>query len=90
MAIELMCRKIGMTQIYDEAGEAIPVSARLMAVADVYDALISKRVYKPPFNHDQAVDIISDGRGNHFDPDVVDAFLEVEARFREIAGRFAD
>src|SRR5690606_12028402 len=55
------------------AGEAIPVAARLMALADVYDALISKRVYKPAYTHEQAVAIILEGRGTHFDPDVVDA-----------------
>ena len=60
-------------------GEKIPLSGRLMALADVYDALISKRVYKPPFPHEKAVAIICDGRGTHFDPDVVDAFLELPA-----------
>ncbi len=71
-------------------GEEIPVSARLMAVADVYDALISKRVYKPPFPHSKAVEIIKEGRGNHFDPDMVDAFTELEDDFREIALEFSD
>ena len=61
------------------AGEAIPLSARLMAVADVYDALISRRVYKPPFTHNKAVRIIVDGRGTHFDPRIVDAFIEIDA-----------
>jgi len=70
-------------------GEAIPVSGRLMALADVYDALISKRVYKPPFPHAQAVQI-QEGRGTHFDPDVVDAFLALEDTFRNIALTFAD
>jgi len=46
-----------------------------MAVADVYDALISERVYKPAYSHEQAVKIIRDGRGSHFDPDMVYAFL---------------
>jgi putative two-component system response regulator len=71
-------------------GEAIPVSGRLMAIADVYDALISKRVYKPPFPHAKAVQIIQEGRGTHFDPDVVDAFLALEDTFRNIALTFAD
>jgi putative two-component system response regulator len=71
-------------------GEEIPVSARLMAVADVYDALISPRVYKPPFSHEKAVEIISQGVGSHFDPDVVAAFLEISIRFQEIAGHFTD
>lgn len=71
-------------------GEAIPLSARLMAVADVYDALISRRVYKAPFSHEEAVAIMRKGRGGHFDPDVLDAFLEIEAAFAEIARQFAD
>jgi len=71
-------------------GQAIPISGRLMALADVYDALISKRVYKPPFSHERAVAMISDGRGTHFDPDVVDAFLSLEKTFRNIALTFAD
>jgi putative two-component system response regulator len=71
-------------------GELIPLSGRLMAVADVYDALISKRVYKPPFSHTRAREIINEGRGSHFDPDIVDAFLAVDERFREIALEFAD
>ncbi len=71
-------------------GEAIPLSARLMAVADVYDALISRRVYKPPFTHEKAVQIIAEGRGTHFDPDLVDAFLQVAEEFRRIAETYAD
>ena len=72
------------------AGESIPYSARMMAVADVYDALISKRVYKPAFPHDEAVTIIRQGRGLHFDPDMVDAFVEIAGEFRQIAKRFTD
>jgi putative two-component system response regulator len=72
------------------AGDTIPASARLMALADVYDALISRRVYKPPFSHETALGIITEGRGRHFDPDVVDAFLAVQGAFREVAARFAD
>ncbi len=71
-------------------GNTIPLSARLMAVADVYDALISERVYKPSYSHEQAVKIIRDGRGNHFDPDMVDAFLALSEEFRRIAQQFAD
>ena len=71
-------------------GEEIPLSGRLMAVADVYDALISKRVYKTPMPHEKAVQIIAEGRSSHFDPDVVDAFIELEAVFRNIALTFAD
>ncbi len=72
------------------AGEAIPVSARLMAVADVFDALISKRVYKPALHYDQAREIVVQGRGSHFDPDVVDAFLATYDRFVAIAESYAD
>ncbi len=72
------------------SGNDIPLSARLMAVADVYDALISRRVYKPAFSHDDATGVIRDGRGTHFDPDVVDAFLAIADECREIAARFTD
>src|SRR5204863_5848573 len=57
------------------SGDDIPMSARLMAVADVYDALISKRAYKKPFTHQEATDIIRKGAGLHFDPDVCEAFF---------------
>ncbi|MBL4693466.1 MAG: response regulator [Magnetovibrio sp.] len=66
----------------------IPLSARLMAVADVYDALISKRIYKDPFTHEDAVSFIKDGRGTHFDPDVIDAFVDIADQFSEIAKTF--
>ncbi len=71
-------------------GQDIPISGRLMALADVYDALISRRVYKPPFAHSKAVNIIMEGRGSHFDPDVVNAFEEMQEDFRHIALEFAD
>ena len=72
------------------SGDDIPISARLMAVADVYDALISQRIYKEAMPHEQAVAILREGRGTHFDPDVVDAFLEIAEEFRAIAARFVD
>jgi putative two-component system response regulator len=72
------------------AGEQIPLSARLMAVADVYDALISRRAYKPAFTHQQALDVMRKGRGTHFDPDVLDAFFEIEDRLAAIAAEFRD
>jgi putative two-component system response regulator len=72
------------------AGDAIPVSARLLAVADVYDALISRRVYKPAFTHETAVELIRQGSGEHFDPDIVDAMLATEAAFLAISRRFHD
>ena len=71
-------------------GEAIPLSARLMAVADVYDALISRRVYKEGMPHEKAVQIIVEGKGQHFDPDMVDAFVELQDEFKAIAARFQD
>lgn len=61
-----------------------------MAVADVYDALISERVYKPAYSHEQAVEIIRDGRGSHFDPEMVDAFLNLSEEFLRITQQFAD
>ncbi len=72
------------------SGDAIPISARLMAVADVYDALISKRVYKPAFSHEEAIDIMRKGRGSHFDPDILDVFLKINDEFREIALRYRE
>ena len=75
---------------YGLKADEIPVSGRLMAIADVYDALISKRVYKPSLPHSEAVRIISEGRGTHFDPDMVDAFLEIQEEFRQIALEHTD
>ncbi|OBV39479.1 response regulator [Janthinobacterium psychrotolerans] len=72
------------------AGEQIPISARLMALADVYDALISCRIYKDGMRHEEAVKIILDGRGTHFDADIVDAFLQIQDQFQAIASRYAD
>ncbi len=72
------------------AGDNIPLSARLMALADVYDALISRRVYKDGMPHEKAVDIIVQGRGSHFDPDMVDAFVSIQSEFQAIALRYAD
>src|SRR5688500_18130574 len=71
-------------------GDDIPIAARLMAVADVYDALISVRVYKPGMTHAEAMRTIVDGRARHFDPDIVDALLAVGDEFAAIAARFAD
>nr|MBL8410496.1 two-component system response regulator [Dechloromonas sp.] len=72
------------------AGDAIPFSARLMALADVFDALINKRCYKPAFSFDVARNIIVEGRGRHFDPDVVDAFLNDFEQFKTIALTYAE
>ncbi len=71
-------------------GFEIPLSARLMAVADVYDALVSVRCYKPEFSHDKAVEIIVSESGEHFDPDVVKVFKKVAAKFNEIKLCFKD
>jgi putative two-component system response regulator len=72
------------------SGDDIPIAARLMALADVYDALISRRIYKEAMPHEKAVQIIIEGRGKHFDPDIVDAFIELQDEFREIAGQYVD
>jgi putative two-component system response regulator len=72
------------------AGEAIPISARLMAIADVFDALITVRVYKPAMSYPEARDIIASGQGSHFDPDMVDAFIANFAEFSAIAERYGD
>lgn len=72
------------------AGEQIPISARLMALADVYDALISCRIYKDGMRHEDAVKIIAEGRGTHFDADIVDAFLRIQHQFQAISSRYAD
>jgi len=71
-------------------GEQIPLSGRLMAIADVYDALISRRPYKKAMPHEEAVKCITAGRGAHFDPELVDAFLEIKEQFQDIARQFAD
>ena len=64
--------------------EEIPLSARIMAIADVYDALRSKRVYKEAFSHEKSVSIIREGRGAHFDPNLTDTFLKWNETFREL------
>ena len=58
-------------------GEAIPLSARIMAVADVFDALVAERVYKKPFSYEKAMAIITEGAGQHFDPTIVEAFCHI-------------
>ena len=72
------------------AGDAIPVAGRIMAIADVYDALISKRVYKNSMSHDEAMKIMLEGTGAHFDPILIDAFLKVEPVFSQIAASNVD
>jgi len=70
--------------------DAIPVSGRLMAIADVYDAIINKRVYKQAFSHETAVEIILSQRGKQFDPDIVDSFIYLQDEFNNIAMQFTD
>jgi len=72
------------------SGDDIPISARLMAVADVYDALISRRVYKEGMPHEQALAIMLEGKSLHFDPDVIDAFVEQQDEIKRIAEAFSD
>jgi putative two-component system response regulator len=72
------------------SGDNIPIAARLMAIADVYDALISRRVYKESMPHEKAVLIMIEGRDSHFDPDMLDAFLSIQEEFETIAKRFSD
>ncbi len=71
-------------------GKEIPISGRLMAVADVYDALISERIYKEALTPEEAADIIYKDRGKHFDPDVVDAFMDLQGVFWNIARNVSD
>jgi putative two-component system response regulator len=68
----------------------IPLSGQIMAVADVYDALIAKRIYKPAFSHEQALDVMREGQGSHFNPVIFDAFLRIEPIVLEIANSFQD
>ncbi len=72
------------------AGDAIPISARLMSIADVFDALISARVYKPAKSFEEAKEIIVAGSGSQFDPDVVDAFLAGFKTFKAIALHYSE
>lgn len=73
-----------------QVGVSIPLSARIVAIADVYDALSVKRVYKEALPHDTCVERITASAGYQFDPDLIDVFLSVESEFREIAERFRD
>ena len=75
-------------------GEQIPLSARLMAIADIYDALISLRTYKPPYSHERTFDIITNGDGRtqpgHFSPVILKAFRAVHPEWTQIAIKFSD
>jgi putative two-component system response regulator len=72
------------------SGEAIPLCGRIVALADVYDALTSRRIYKEAYSHQRARDIVLAARGSHFDPDVVDAFVANEAKFQSIGQTLTD
>lgn len=75
---------------YGLQGDEIPLNARILAVADVYDALTTRRVYKPPFPREKAMDIIVSSSGQHFDPCVVTAFIKAEPIFHQISQSMAD
>lgn len=72
------------------SGEEIPLSARIMAIADVYDALRSKRVYKAAFSHEKSLEIISASKGSHFDPALIDIFIENQEQFRSLWDSYRD
>lgn len=69
-------------------GKEIPFAGRLMAIIDVYDALVNKRVYKPAFPHEEAMEIIGNDRGKHFDPDITDAFFQIQPELKQITDSF--
>ena len=71
-------------------GEKIPIEGRITALADVFDALTTKRPYKEPFSNEKAFGIIKEGRGSHFDPELVDAFFEIQNEILEIQGKYRD
>lgn len=88
---------VGHHEKYDGSGypyglqeEEIPLAGKIMAIADVYDALTTRRVYKDAFPHEKVMTIMNDGNGSHFDPIVFNAFLEVEIDFRAIAATYED
>jgi HD-GYP domain-containing protein (c-di-GMP phosphodiesterase class II) len=70
------------------SGEDIPLSARIMAVADVFDALVSERCYKKAFPFEKAMDIIKEDAGTHFDPNVAEAFIASADRVRGVMDQF--
>lgn len=90
MALSHHERYDGKGYPYGIAGDDIPLCARIMAVADVYDALVSKRIYKDETSHITACATIAEGRGTQFDPDVVDVFLRVEKEFEKIVDKLRD
>ena len=75
---------------YGLKGTEIPLVARILALGDVYDALTSKRCYKEAFSHEKSRAILQEGAGNHFDPDVIEAFLGTENEFQRIREFYQD
>lgn len=73
---------------YGLAGESIPLSARIMAIVDVYDALRSKRVYKEAYSHEKSIEIIKQGAGTNFDPVILDVFIQNESEFEDTFDKF--
>jgi putative two-component system response regulator len=71
-------------------GDDIPISARLVALADAYDVMISRRPHKPPIPHEEVVQILGAAKGAHFDPDIVDAFMQTQQEFRDVVARHPD
>ena len=71
------------------AGDGIPLAARIVSIADVYDALSSRRVYKDPMPHGQCVDIIREGAGTQFDPQLVEIWLKISDQYRDLAQRYS-
>jgi len=71
-------------------GDSIPLCARIMAIADVYDALVSKRIYKPAFSHEKALEIMHSEIGTHFDPILMDCFIAIQDEFLSIANTYKD
>lgn len=75
---------------YQFKEDQIPVAARIVSLADVYDALRMKRIYKPSFSHTQAINIIKKGKGSHFDPNIIDCFLKIKDQFKDVFDKMRD
>jgi putative two-component system response regulator len=75
---------------FNLVGEKIPIYGRIVALADVFDALTNKRCYKPAFDLDTSIEIIRKSSGSHFDPDVVDAFMRIRDEFAAIRNEFRE
>ena len=73
-----------------KAGESIPLTGRMLAIVDVYDALVNARCYKPKFSHEEAVELMMAGSGTQFDPELIEVFLAVQDKFRELEESMGD